>query len=66
MQLQDFFAYLNVPMIDTYLTYRKHAGEQLKPESPLIRVQFNVEDKFKVNNPKNTGTGLIRYLVNEF
>lgn len=34
-------------MIDTYLNYPKHAGEQLKPESPLIREQLNAEDKFK-------------------
>ena len=52
-------------MIDTYLQYRKHAGEELKPESPLIREQFNAEDKFKVNNPKSIGTGLVKYLVNE-
>ena len=52
-------------MIDTYLQYRKHAGEEIKPESPLIREQFNTEDKFKVNNPRSIGTALIRYLVNE-
>ena len=52
-------------MLDTYLNYPKQAGEQLKPESPLIREQLNAEDKFKVNNPKDIGTGLIRYLVDE-
>lgn len=52
-------------VIDTYLQYRKHAGETLKPESPLIREQFNPSDSFKVNNPKSIGSGLIKYLVNE-
>ncbi len=52
-------------VIDTYLNYQKHAGEQLKPESLLIREQFNTEDKFKVNNPKSIGPGLVKYLVNE-
>lgn len=51
--------------IDTYLNYRKHAGETIKPESPLIREQFNPSDSFKVNNPKHIGKGLIKYLVNE-
>ncbi len=52
-------------MIDTYLQYRKHVGEELKSESPLIREQFNPVDKFKVNNPRSIGTGLVKYLVNE-
>jgi integrase len=52
-------------IIDTYLNYRKHAGEELKSESPLIREQFNPSDKFKVNNPKSISSGLIKYLVNE-
>ncbi len=47
-------------MIDTYLQYRKHAGEELKHESPLIREQFNPVDKFKVNNPRSIGTGLVK------
>lgn len=52
-------------LIDSYLNYRKHAGENLKGESPLIREQFNPSDTFKVNNPKHIGKGLIKYLVNE-
>src|SRR5215217_7354419 len=39
-------------VIDTYLNYRKHAGETLRGESPLLREQFNSSDKFKVNNPR--------------
>ena len=52
-------------IINSYLDYRKHAGENLKPESPLIREQFNHADSFKVNNPKSIGQGLVKYLVNE-
>lgn len=52
-------------VIDSYLNYRKHCGETLKPESPLIREQFNPSDSFKVNNPKTIGSGLVKYLVNE-
>jgi integrase len=52
-------------MIDTYLQYRKHAGEELIPEHPLIREQFNPSDEFKVKNPKSIGSGLVKYLVNE-
>ena len=39
-------------VIDAYLNHRKHCGENLKPENPLIREQFNPSDSFKVNNPK--------------
>jgi len=52
-------------VIDTYLNYRKHAGETLRGESPLLREQFNSSDKFKVNNPRPISLSLIRYLVNE-
>jgi integrase len=52
-------------LIDSYLNYRKHAGEELKEESPLLREQFNASDKFKINNPKHIGISLVRYLVNE-
>ena len=52
-------------LIDSYLNYRTHAGEELKEESPLLREQFNACDKFKINNPKHIGISLVRYLVNE-
>ena len=52
-------------VIDSYLNYRKHAGEILKDSSPLLREQFNSLDKFKVSNPKPIGVSLVRYLVNE-
>jgi hypothetical protein len=52
-------------IIDSYLNYRKHAGETLRGDSPLLREQFNSSDKFKVNNPRPISLSLIRYLVNE-
>lgn len=52
-------------VIDSYLAYRKHADEDLKEQSPLLRERFNPADSFKVNNPKHIGVGLVKYLVNE-
>jgi hypothetical protein len=41
--------------IDSYLEYRKRYGEQLKPEHPLIRDQFDKDGPLldKDNNPVN-------------
>jgi integrase len=52
-------------LIDTYLSYRKNQGEQLKDNSPLIREQFNTNDKLKVNNPRHITSITLRYLINE-
>ena len=52
-------------LIDSYLNYRKHAGEQLKSNSPLIREQFNTNDKLKVNNSRHLTSKSIRYMVND-
>ncbi|HEX6645733.1 MAG TPA: site-specific integrase [Nitrososphaeraceae archaeon] len=52
-------------LIDSYLNYRKHTGEILKTESPLLRKQFDTSDKLKVSNPKPISIDLVRYLVNE-
>ncbi|HJU60199.1 MAG TPA: hypothetical protein VJ583_10635 [Nitrososphaeraceae archaeon] len=38
-------------VINSYLNYRKHAGENLNGNSSLIREQFNPQDHFKLNNP---------------
>ena len=67
---RDPITKLSVPpecasVIDAYLNHRKHCGENLKPENPLIREQFNPSDSFKVNNPKTISSGLVKYLVNE-
>jgi hypothetical protein len=39
-------------MIDQYLEDRKRAGEDLNPESPLIREQYDSRDKKQVANPR--------------
>ena len=39
--------------IDAYLDYRKRAGEQVGPNNPLIREQSDLEDKFRVLNPRH-------------
>ena len=52
-------------VIDDYLNYRKHAGENLKGTSPLIREQFNIKDKLKVNNPRHLTSKTIRGMINE-
>ncbi len=52
-------------LIDSYLDYRKKQGEQLKGNSPLIREQFNTNDKLKVNNPRHLTPIAIRYMINE-
>jgi hypothetical protein len=55
-----------VPLIDSYLSYRKSNGEILKSNSPLIREQFNTRDKLKVNNPKHLTLVTIRSLIMMF
>jgi integrase len=39
-------------IIQTYLSYRERFGEELKPNSPLIREQFNPTDSFKVKHSR--------------
>lgn len=36
--------------IDNYLNYRKRVGEEINPDSPLIREQFDVEDPWAVKH----------------
>ncbi len=52
-------------LIDSYLSYRKKQGEQLKGNSPLIREQFNTIDKLKVNNPRHLTLITFRFLIND-
>jgi hypothetical protein len=42
--------------IDSYLTYRKRFGEPLglDQKAPLLREQFNINDRFKAKHPKKT------------
>jgi len=52
-------------LIDSYLSYRKSKGEVLKSNSPLIREQFNTNDKLKVNNPRHLTLITFRTLIND-
>jgi hypothetical protein len=52
-------------LIDSYLEYRKNQGEQLTGNSPLIREQFNTNDKLKINNPRHLTPRGIRFMINE-
>ena len=38
--------------IDEYLSYRKRFGEKIQDKSPLIREQFNVDDKVRIHYPR--------------
>jgi integrase len=53
--------------IDSYLAYRTRSREQINPNSPLIREQFNTGDSFKISNPKaltlNTIKNQLRLLL---
>ena len=52
-------------LIDSYLSYRKNQGEILKSNSPLIREQFNTNDKLKINNPRHLTLITFRTLIND-
>jgi len=53
--------------IDSYLEFRKRCGEKLKPDSPLLRGQFDRNDGFQCQHPKSltvhTLTRLLDYLL---
>jgi integrase len=51
--------------IQKYLEYRERCGEKLKPESPLIRDDFMIDDLLHIENPKHITIDLfIFYLWN--
>jgi integrase len=52
-------------LIDRYLEYRRNKGEELNGNSPLIREQFNTNDKLKINNPKHLTSMTLRFLIND-
>jgi integrase len=52
-------------LVDSYLLYRKNQGEQLKDNSPLIREQFNTNDKLKINNSRHLTSNSIRIMIND-
>ena len=52
-------------LIDNYLEYRRSKDEELNGNSPLIREQFNTNDKLKVNNPRHLTSKSIRTMIND-
>ncbi len=50
-------------VIDSYLAYRVRCGEELKPNSPLIREQFNTTDSFRVKHPKHVSLQTISKIL---
>ena len=54
--------------IDSYLDYRKRFGEdvlKLKDKAPLIREQFNIDDKLRIQNPRFLSDRMITHLVDD-
>jgi integrase len=53
--------------LDQYFEYRKRSGEEMKPDSPVLREQFNAEDKNTISKPKQiakfTIAAIMRNLV---
>jgi integrase len=52
-------------VIDSYLQYRSRCGEELKPDSPLIREQFDATDSFRVKNPKHVSLQTISKILRQ-
>jgi integrase len=50
-------------VIDQYLEYRKRFGEVLKPNSPLIREEFDHGDLFKSRTPRKLSNQYVMILV---
>ncbi|MGH9926598.1 MAG: site-specific integrase, partial [Nitrososphaeraceae archaeon] len=49
--------------IDSYLAYRKRFGDPLKPTAPLIREQFDIEDRFAGQYPKPLAHRTIEFTI---
>ena len=52
--------------IDSYLEYRRRFGEDItKRASPLIREQFNIDDKIRIHSPRSLSRRMIVHLVEQ-
>jgi len=51
--------------IDSYLQYRKRFGEVIKPQAPLIREQFDIDDPFHIQSPKQLKHDGVVYIVKQ-
>lgn len=49
--------------INDYLEYRKRFGETIKKTAPLIREQFNIDDKFDAANPRKITLGALVKII---
>jgi integrase len=58
-----FCTFEGATAIDQYLEYRKRFGELLKPNSPLIREQFDTTDRFVINRPQFLSIGAFRVMM---
>ncbi len=51
--------------IDSWLEYRRRAGEKIIPESYLIREQFDINDSLQVARPKRIKENSIQFFLHE-
>lgn len=51
--------------IDSYLQYRQRFGETIKPQTPLIREQFNIDDPFHISRPKPVKHDGVIYIIKQ-
>jgi len=49
--------------IDQYLDWRKRIGEQLKPNSPLFRIEFDTATEY--NSPKAVSTHVVAFMIHK-
>jgi hypothetical protein len=49
--------------ISMYLSFRERSGEKLKPESPLIRDDFIIDDLLHMENPKHITIDLLIFYL---
>jgi integrase len=51
--------------IRDYLDYRERYGERITDKSPLIREQFNIGDRLRIENPRFVTDKAIEYLIDQ-
>jgi integrase len=51
--------------INSYLSYRERSGEEIAPNTPLIREQFDKDDIFKIKYPRQVLLGTISKILSE-
>jgi integrase len=50
-------------VIFSYFQYRQRFGEIIKPDAPLIREQFDINDSFRIKNPKHITKSNVRQMI---